>query len=89
MVSSEGGSWVVLVAGMIGTVIGVVGTIVTALINRQPPMAALVDARIRVLIESYEGRISELQDEVVRLEGKVDALTRALQQAKPVRMLRL
>lgn len=86
MIGPEGGgSWTTLGAGVIGAAIGVVGTVVTALINRQPPMAALVDARIRVLINSYESRISELHEEVFKLEAKVDALTKALQQAKPFR----
>lgn len=83
--ATDGSSWTALGAGVFGAVIGIVGTVATALINRQPPMAALVDARIRVLIESYESRISELQDEVVKLEAKVDALTKALKQAKPFR----
>lgn len=69
-------------AGGLGALIGVVGTIVTALINRQPPLAAVVDARIRVLIEGYERRVTELQQEVARLEAKVDALTRALAAAR-------
>ncbi len=85
MIATDGSSWTMLVAGSLGAVFGVVGTVLAALINRQPPMAALVDARIRVLIESYESRISELQDEVVRLEAKVDALSKALQQGKPLR----
>jgi len=87
MFLTDGSSWSTLGAGILGAVIGVTGTVVTALINRQPPMAALVDARIRVLIESYECRICELQAEVVKLEAKVDALTKALQQAKPLRFL--
>jgi hypothetical protein len=87
MVSMEGSLWSTLGVGVFGAVIGVVGTVLTALINRQAPMAALVDARIRVLIESYEIRIVELQEEVVKLEGKVDALTKALEQAKPFRLL--
>jgi len=86
MFATDGNSWTMLVAGSIGAVFGVVGTVLAALINRQPPMAALVDARIRVLIESYESRIGELQAEVVKLEAKVDALTKALQQAKPFRL---
>jgi hypothetical protein len=87
MLGMYSSSWNALAAGVLGAVIGVVGTIVAAFISRQPSLAALVDARIRVLIESYESRISELQVEVVKLEAKVDALTKALQQAKPFRFL--
>jgi outer membrane murein-binding lipoprotein Lpp len=86
MFGNDGSSWTMLVAGTLGTLLGVAGTVLAALINRQPPMAALVDARIRVLIESYESRIGELQAEVVKLEAKVDALTKALQGAKPFRL---
>jgi hypothetical protein len=83
-----GGSWTTFGAGIAGAVVGVVGTVVTALINRQAPLAALVDARIRVLIESYECRIVELQQEVCKLEAKVDALTKALQQSKSIWLFR-
>jgi hypothetical protein len=79
---SSGVLGTVLGAGGLGALIGVVGTILTALINRQPPLAALVDARIRVLIEGYERRISELQREIDKLEAKVDALTKALDAAR-------
>jgi len=37
-------------------------------------MAALVDSRIRMLIDGYERRIADLQEEIQRLEAKVDAL---------------
>lgn len=89
MPSMDGSSWSTVAAGVLGAVIGVVGTILAALINRQPPLAALVDARIRVLIESYEGRICELQQEVLRLEAKVDALTNALHHARSFRLFGL
>jgi DNA anti-recombination protein RmuC len=45
-------------------------------------MAALVDARIRLLIDGYELRIADLQDEIWRLESKVDALTNALEEKR-------
>ncbi len=45
-------------------------------------MASLIDARIRILIESYEKRIAAMQDEIVKLEEKVDALTAALEDAR-------
>lgn len=69
------------VAG-IGAIIGIIGTILTALINKQHPMAALVDARIRLLIEGYERKINELQAEITVLELKVDALTKELQRSR-------
>jgi hypothetical protein len=59
--------WVPVGTAVFGGVIGVIGTIFTALINRQHPMAALVEARIKMLIEGYEHRINELQVEIVRL----------------------
>jgi HAMP domain-containing protein len=81
---SESGGFVgtVLGAGAGGVLIGAVGTIIVALINQQAPLAALVDARIRVLIEGYEKRIDELKDEIIRLEGKVEELTRELHTAR-------
>lgn len=80
--NTDGNFWATIGAAGIGGIIGVVGTIVTALINRQQPMAALVDARIRMLIEGYERRINELQGEILKLEQKVDALTQELELAR-------
>lgn len=77
MTDSNGEILSTLGVGSVGAIIGVLGTIMTAIINRQPPMAAMIDARIRTLIEGYEKRISDLQHEITRLESKIDALTRA------------
>jgi hypothetical protein len=77
MTDSNSEVWSTLGAGGIGALIGVIGTVLTAIINRQPPMAAMIDARIRTLIEGYERRINDLQHEVAKLEAKIDALTRS------------
>lgn len=69
-------------AGGLGALIGIVGTILTALINRQAPLAAVVDARIRVLIDGYERRIEQLEHKVAKLETKVDLLTKALDEVR-------
>ncbi|MCI0734795.1 MAG: hypothetical protein L0Y50_00715 [Beijerinckiaceae bacterium] len=69
------------VAGM-GAALGVIGTVLTALINKQHPMAALVYARIRLLIDGYERRIVELEAEIAKLEQKVDALTKDLERSR-------
>ncbi|WOJ88075.1 hypothetical protein RZS28_09410 [Methylocapsa polymorpha] len=82
MTDGSGNFWSTLGAGGFGALIGVIGTILTAMINRQPPMAAMIDARIRTLIEGYERRISDLQHEIAKLEGKIDGLTRALEDAR-------
>jgi len=74
--------WGTLGIAGIGAVLGAIGTILTALINRQHPMAALVDARIRLLIEGYERRIVELEAEVTKLEQKIDALTKQLERSR-------
>jgi hypothetical protein len=86
---TEGSIWSTLGAGGLGALIGVLGTIFTAMINRQAPMAALVDARIRMLIEGYESRINDLQEEIAKLESKIDALTLALNEAQTRRGLGL
>ncbi len=72
-------------AGSLGAIIGAVAIIVVALIKRQPPMAALIDARIRLLIEGYEKRIAELKDEIDDLETKVGVLTHQLESAREQR----
>jgi hypothetical protein len=72
-------------AGSLGAIIGAVAIIVVALIKRQPPMAALIDARIRLLIEGYEKRIAELKDEIDDLEAKVGVLTHQLEAAREQR----
>lgn len=80
--SSDPNTWETVGVAGIGAAVGIVGTIFTALINKQHPMAALVDARIRLLIEGYERRINELQSEIAKLELKVDALTKELERAR-------
>lgn len=87
--NTDGTIWNTLGAGGLGAIIGVIGTILTAMINRQAPMAALVDARIRMLIEGYESRINDLQEEIAKLEAKIDALTLALNEAHTRRGLGL
>ena len=74
--------WPQLLAGALGTALGVLGTVVAALVNRQPPMAALVDARIRTLIESYERHIGDLRGQIARLEARVDMLRKELDAAE-------
>ena len=68
-----------IIAGMSGTVVGVIITAIGHLFQSHASMAQLVDARIRILIEGYENRIVDLQEEIRRLEVKVDALTKTLQ----------
>lgn len=82
MAANDGDMWNNLLSGSAGAVLGILGTVIVALINRQPPMAALIDARIRMLIEGYEKHINDLQTEIRKLETKVDALTDALEQAR-------
>ncbi len=81
MAANDGDMWNNLLSGSAGAVLGILGTVIVALINRQPPMAALIDARIRTLIEGYEKHISDLQAEIRKLEAKVDGLTRSLEEA--------
>ena len=86
---SSGDTWVQMIgSGGVGAVIGVIGTIVVAVINQRSPMAALIDSRIRSVFEEKDKIIKHLQDEVERLEQKsdglerkVDWLTRALDEA--------
>jgi hypothetical protein len=66
----------------LGGIFGSISTVIISLIRHRGSMASLIDARIRILIESYEKRIAELQNEIMMLEQKVDALTVALDDAK-------
>lgn len=66
------GIWITLAVGLSGTLLGAASTIVVALIDRQPMLAAAIDARIAVLIEIYERTIGELRAEIGRLEEKID-----------------
>ena len=74
--------WPTLGAGLLGTFIGAAATIAAAFINRQPTLAAVVDARIKALIESYEQTIRELRAEIGRLENKIDILTKELHEER-------
>jgi predicted RNase H-like nuclease (RuvC/YqgF family) len=74
-------------AGGLGAILGSLAIIIAALIKRQSPMAALIDARIRTLIEGYERRIDDLRQQIEKLESKVDSLTQALEDARQDRAL--
>ncbi|MGH6842392.1 MAG: hypothetical protein ACREDV_09935 [Methylocella sp.] len=69
-------TWTPAWTGIGGMFLGVIATIIVALINRQPPMAALVDARIKLLIGEYEKRIAHLQAEIAELRRELDAVRR-------------
>lgn len=100
-VSEQGDFWPHLLSGGVGTALGVVGTIVLAFVNRQPAMSALVDARIKMLIESYEARaqvydereaayeaeIAGLRQRIRSLEDKIDRLTCSLCDGSPAKAL--
>jgi hypothetical protein len=70
--------WMTLVAGLFGTLIGSIATIIAAVIARQPTLAAVVDARISVLMEICERTIGELCAEIVRLEEKIDGCDKTI-----------
>lgn len=72
------GIGITIAVGLFGTLLGAVSTIVVALIDRQPMLAAAIDARIGVLIEIYERTIGELRAEICRLEEKIDIYERTI-----------
>ncbi|HUB63152.1 MAG TPA: hypothetical protein VL996_01670 [Methylocella sp.] len=65
-----------------GAAVGACSTALGNIFRSRASMAALVDARIRILIEGYEKRIADLQNEIRKLETKVDALTVALDEER-------
>jgi hypothetical protein len=77
-----------LSAGVVGALIGAVATIVAAMISRQPTLTAVVDDRIRVLLEIYERTIKELRGEIAQLENKVDCLSTELNKVRAEQGLR-
>jgi septal ring factor EnvC (AmiA/AmiB activator) len=70
--------WPTVVAGLCGTALGALGTVFAAFINRKPALAAVVDTRIRVLIEAYERTIGELRSEIGKLEAKIDVYEKTI-----------
>lgn len=70
--------WITLFAGLFGTFVGSIATIVAAVIGRQPTLAAIVDSRIAVLMEVYERTIGELRAEIARLEEKISLYERTI-----------
>jgi gas vesicle protein len=71
-----------LSAGIVGTLIGAIATILAAMISRQPTLTAVVDDRIRFLLEIYERTIRELRCEIAQLEDKVDVLSTELSKVR-------
>ncbi len=74
--------WMTLSAGIVGTLIGAIATILAAMISRQPTLTAVVDDRIRFLLEIYERTIRELRCEIAQLEDKVDVLSAELSKVR-------
>jgi peptidoglycan hydrolase CwlO-like protein len=74
--------WETIIAGLFGTLVGAMATVFAALINRKPSLAAVIDARIRVLIETYEKTIAELRGEIGNLEGKIDIYERTIRELR-------
>ena len=75
--------WVTAGTSMgLGGVFGSISTVIIALVRHRGSMSSLIDARIRILIDGYEKRIAELQQEVIKLEQKLDAHT-ALEEGRP------
>jgi len=70
----DAGTWTAVLSGALGGILGVIGTVLTAMIHNQSPMAALVDARTRTLISGYEARLADLKAENARLEMKIAML---------------
>jgi hypothetical protein len=60
------GFWITFIAGLFGTLIGSIATIIAAMISRQPTLATVIDARIAVLMQIYEKTIGELRTEISR-----------------------
>jgi len=54
--------------------LGAVGKAVSDYYRSRVSLSGMVDERIKLIIESYEKRISELVDEVSKLEQKIDRL---------------
>jgi peptidoglycan hydrolase CwlO-like protein len=72
------GFWITFIAGLFGTLIGSIATIIAAMISRQPTLATVIDARIAVLMQIYEKTIGELRTEISRLEEKIDIYERTI-----------
>ncbi|MEJ0096067.1 MAG: hypothetical protein WDN46_22440 [Methylocella sp.] len=76
--------------------IGAIAIIVVALIKRQPPMAVLIDARMKILIDSYQKHIDacekiitgymeqvdDLKHQVDELAATIDRLSKELDKAR-------
>jgi septal ring factor EnvC (AmiA/AmiB activator) len=69
------------VTALITAVLGLLGGLWIALINRAPGLQAVVDARVRIILEENSRRIADLKQELIetearaeRLQGQVDKL---------------
>jgi hypothetical protein len=65
--------WHDVVSAGVGGLLGIVGTVVTAMVKRKP-LAEFVDARIKIVIDAYESQAALLQAENERLEKRVTHL---------------
>lgn len=69
------------VTAAISAVLGAIGGVVIALVNRAPGLQAVVDARVKIILEENGRRITDLKRELEetearaeRLQGQVDRL---------------
>ena len=76
------GYWATIIAGLCGTLVGAFATVASAFVNRKPTLAAVVDTRIRVLIEAYEKTIGELRNQIGKLETKIDVYENKIQELR-------
>jgi hypothetical protein len=72
------GIWLPLLAGLFGTLAGAIATILSAFINRQPTLAAVLDSRIAIVMQIYERTIGELRTEICRLQEKIDVYEKTI-----------
>lgn len=70
-IDDPNGPWIPVLSGALGGILGVIGTVMTALIHNQNSTQSFVDARMRLLIESYENRIADLERQVKQLEAEI------------------
>jgi len=82
-------TWIPIATGAAGTLAGVVGTIIVALINRQSPLAAIVDQRVKFLIEHYEKRLGDMDEELEDVKSKLAQVTLELAEERRVRVIGL
>lgn len=94
MTDANSSIWTAVATGTGGAIIGWCGNVIAAMFGRRSALDTIVDNRIKLLLAEHDKQretdratIEMLRKEIEKLEGKIDHLTKELEDEKKQRGL--